>query len=324
MSLLSRIRLVGLVVAVAGLMTVVMGVGVAWGAGAVWSVGSFAVPSDFSAAQNTKCAEAHGSLLQAQEFCDAYVATITDSASGAASETGVTIVDRLPAGLTVQHVSLLWSKLRMVPGHNFAEEPLPFCSQAPGAAGVVVTCAIPAEYFARTIDRPVAPDDFFRLLVFVTVEEPVVPGSLTNSVTAEGGGAPLVRATSTNPVEGVVPGFGLAGFSAPFLDGEGAAETQAGGHPYELPVKLNPATVDREDPEGEVTATSAQDLRDVVLEFPLGLVGSAVAAPTCTLHELGVGGRRAGIGLVGLSAGHDRGVFGKRPGRFHISGQPAL
>jgi hypothetical protein len=270
----------------------VSGVAVASGGGVVWSIASRAVPSDFSTAQNGGCSGNHNGFLSADQFCDAFVVTATDAGSGAASSAPVRIVDQLPAGVTVQDVSLLWSKLRRLAGHSYAEE-LPFCSQAPGSPGVLVTCSIPTKYFVETIGRTVAPDDYLKLLVFVTVDEPSSPGLLPNAVSVEGAGAPKVSASAQNTVAMGPPGFGPGSFSAPFLTGqdnpltgEAAFETQAGGHPYELPVTLGLNTADRDGPEGFTKPTSVQDLRDVIVDLPLGLVGSAVSTPTCTLHQL--------------------------------------
>jgi hypothetical protein len=266
--------------------------------GPVWRVESVAVPSDFSTAQNRECVENLNGFLSDTRYCDAYVVTATDSSSVAASDAPVKIVDSLPAGVSVRQVSLLWSKLRYLSGHSFTEE-LPYCSQAPGSPGTVVTCTIPTEYFQRTIAATVAPDDFLKLLVFVTVDEPAAAQSLSSSASVEGGGAPKVQTTGVNTVEMGPPAFGLSSLSAPFLNDAGAPETQAGGHPYELPVTLALNTSDREDPEAIVHPTSVQDLKDVILDLPVGLVGSAVSAPTCTLHELGAEGQAQEQGVSG-------------------------
>ena len=88
------------------------------------------------------------------------------------------------------------------------------------------------------------------------------------------------------------PQFGFSSFSAPLLGVDGAPATQAAGHPYELAASAALNTVVREAPEGFTVPTSVQDLRDVVVDLPLGLVGSAVSAPTCTLHLLSAKGER--------------------------------
>jgi len=59
------------------------------------------------------------------------------------------------------------------------------------------------------------------------------------------------------------------------------------------------ASVVREDPEGNVKATSVQDVRDVVVDLPLGVAGSAVSAPTCTLEQLASKGTSTEQGVSG-------------------------
>jgi len=99
------------------------------------------------------------------------------------------------------------------------------------------------------------------------------------------------------------PSFGFSSFSAPLLGLDGLAETQAGGHPYELAATVDLNTVVRDTPEGKVEATSVQDLRDVIVDLPLGVVGSALSAPTCTLHELTAEGEKDELGTSGCPEG---------------------
>ena len=42
----------------------------------------------------------------------------------------------------------------------------------------------------------------------------------------------------------------------------------------------------RQDPESGVSATTVEDPKDVVVDLPLGFMGSAIAAPTCTFAQL--------------------------------------
>ena len=292
---------VGLLVAslaLAALLAWGPGVAVAASGKPAWTVDSLAEPSDFSPVRNTLCEEsqANAEWIVLSKVCDLYAVTVTNAGSRPTNGGAVSIRDTLPAGLTVRHVALTWSGLSEVSGRSDIDE-LPFCS----TVGLAVSCTIPESFFAEVFERPnVKPDDVLRLTVAVTVNEPTAPKSLTNTVTVEGGGAAKVEGAGENTVvTSPPPGFGLSAVSAPLLGSEGLPETQAGGHPYELPVKLDLNTSVRDDPEGEVRATSVQDLRDVVIDLPLGVVGSAVAAPECTLHQLSAEGEAHEQGVSG-------------------------
>jgi hypothetical protein len=114
--------------------------------------------------------------------------------------------------------------------------------------------------------------------------------TLKNEVTVEGGGAEAPKTETFVNALGASgapePSFGLSGFTAPLLGSEGVVDSQAGAHPYELSAKFDLSTVFRDDPEANPRATSVQDLRDVVFDLPLGLAGSAIAVPQCTLSVL--------------------------------------
>jgi hypothetical protein len=73
-----------------------------------------------------------------------------------------------------------------------------------------------------------------------------------------------------------------------FIDGvNGAVDREAGGHPYELTTTIDLNSIisaTRESTSSKVT--SVQDVRDVVVDLPLGFVGSTLAAPRCTLAQM--------------------------------------
>lgn len=264
-----------------------VGVSSAVAAGAAaWGVDSLAAPSDFSVAQNEGCAYAG----EQSQLCQSYTVTVTNVGGQATSGASVTVRDVLPAGVTVQARTLLFlTEIKELGGLNRPEGGLEELS-GPGVsspdchiAGQVVTCVVAGRR---------APDAVLRLVVFVTVDEPEpAAGMLTNRVTVEGGGAAKVEGASSNAVGPAAPAvFGVSGFSAPFLGADGAPETQAGGHPYELPVKIDLNSDARAVPEGLTRPTSVQDLRDAVVDLPLGVSGSGVSTPTCTLHELSAEG----------------------------------
>jgi len=275
----------GLVVVVGVvLVCLVFGVSVAVAGvpGAVWGVDSLAYPSDFSADANAGCVHALSVTEAAYEVvCDTYTVTATDVGAKAMSGHEVVIADTLPAGVTASNVSILWSGLNEQVGHL---ETLYFSENGGDCTLSPLRCKLPSSVFAA---RTVHPDDTLKMFINVMVNEPEPPaGTLTNVVSVEGGGAGKVEASVQNTLGSAPAPFGLSGFSAPLLGPEGVAETQAGSHPYELATKLDLDSVDREDPEGNVKATSVGDVRDVVVDLPVGVAGSAVSAPTCTLAQL--------------------------------------
>ena len=253
------------------------GVGVAFAAGGgVWGLDAVAAPSSFSPVQDAGCVAGHSGYLEASVFCDVYTVTATNIGSQESSAAAVTLSDRLPAGLSVVFWSLHVSEVKELGGLSEGEElPASDC----GVVGGVISCSVGGHRLAA--------DGTLQLLVFVTVNETEpVARSLASVVSVEGGGGVRVQKEFTNMLVGVAPVFGFAGFTAPFLGAEGAAESQAGGHPYELPVKIDLSSVVRDTPEGGFRATSVKDLRDAVVDLPLGVSGSAVSAPACTLHQL--------------------------------------
>jgi len=254
-----------------------------------WSIDSFATPTDFSAADNSaKCETISGEeLLEGNHPCDSYRVTVVDIGAKAAKSEAVTIEDTLPAGLTPHTVSLFWQGRREAPAPH--EEPGPtelqfhlgrFCTLAP------LRCTIPASYFAEA-GHGLQPDDKLIMLIAVGVDQPPAPGPLTNLVEVHGGGAPAAEAVGLNTLEAGTPPFAVPSFTAPTLGYEGDPATQAGSHPYELSTKIDLNSVIREDASGEFGVTAVEDPRDVVVDLPPGLAGSALSTPEdCTLAQL--------------------------------------
>jgi hypothetical protein len=127
------------------------------------------------------------------------------------------------------------------------------------------------------------------MYVSVLVNEPVAPGPLVNTFSVSGaipGSSGEVSATQDNTLETGAAGFGASVFEAPFVGLDGSPDTQAGGHPYELDTAIGLASVVRESPNSAVLATSVEDPRDVIVDLPVGMAGSGVSAPRCTLARL--------------------------------------
>jgi hypothetical protein len=252
-----------------------------------WTIDSFALPSDFSAADNAECLN---TLSQETPTCDAYRVTVAEAGSAAVTDnssgdgSAVMLSDQVPAGLTVQRVAFFWSRLPAAFGgprqdlgtNSFGTL---FCTTTP------VQCQLPTDDFGLPA---IAPDDQVEMVVYVTIDDPSASGSLTNSSSVSGGDAPAASASSQNTVGSSSPSFGAAGFSSYASGADGQPATQAGDHPYELTTRIDLANERRNLPDefGAVNLTSTEDIKDVVVDLPLGLLGSALATPQCTFAQL--------------------------------------
>jgi len=261
-----------------GLLVVAVGLGfgavpVAEGSGSPgWVLNMVPTPESFSPVLNSECVARGGGYLERDRDCDAYTVTVANRGAAATNGSKIKLSDSVPAGLSVAAVVLLqWESKE--PGARQEPTELPDCA----VTGGLVSCAMTGR---------VAPDGYFQLYVFVTVNEPVSAGSLTSTLTVEGGGAAPVSSSFVNGLEQSAPAFGFYGFSAELVGVSGAPEPAAAAHPYELPLSIDLNTVAGVTPEGEARATSVHDARDFVVDLPAGVSGSALSAPMCTLHEL--------------------------------------
>ena len=257
-----------------------------------WAIESLATPTNFSARDNATCEQQSAAL---HPLCDSYTVTATNAGSVATDGSDVVLSDTLPAGLTVQGVRFFWSGTpSALEGPQADLATLGFCSHS----GSSVQCSLPSnkeldEKFGlpptEELLPPVAPDDTLRMIVYVTVNEATAPGVLENSAEVSGGGAPQVATDATtsppNSVGEQTPGFGPSSFNFDVVGGNGAFDTQAGDHPYELTARINLNNDIRKGLEIKED-TAVQDPKDVVVDLPLGFVGSILAAPQCTFAQL--------------------------------------
>ncbi len=272
----------GVVAAVLGAFFLAPAANAATPAAPRWAIESLAAPTDFSTADNA------GSICNADltgKSCDAYIVTATDVGAAAMKAKEVELEDTLPAGLAVRDVGLHWSGIEAVPPRQEGEN-----LNASGKACTVtlphVTCKLKASFFSE-LGRTVHPDDALKMEVAVTVDEGPTPAVLTNTVKVAGGEAPAAEASATNTLEEGPPPFGPTLFSSPALGPDGADATQAGSHPYELPTHIGFGSEVREPADNLVVATSVENPRDILVDLPPGLAGSAVSTPElCTLAQL--------------------------------------
>jgi hypothetical protein len=272
---------------------------------AAWTIGSVAYPSDFSTRDNARCEAGLGGAepgLGGSAFgeCDAYAVTATNIGAAGTEfipksppTPTVTLTDTLPAGVTARNVSL-FLEAEGREGTNLAPE---FCTLTP------VRCDVPLT--SAGLHQAIKPDQALKMYVSVTVDEPATSGSLTNTASVAGGIAGGTHEVSTSQVNTLETGtspFGAALFSSPFVGLDGQPDAQAGGHPYEFATRIGPATNVREDPEGFLQATSVEDIRDVIVDLPVGMAGSGTSAAQCTLARLASRGEAAKQGVSGCPA----------------------
>jgi hypothetical protein len=298
-------RLLRIPVIMAATILATMGMGVASATSAVgataprWAISSLATPTDFSTIAN---AETHCSSNETIPFtvlgevrCDTYMVTATDVGSAPMKAKNVTIEDTLPAGLAVRGVGLFWEANKL----NGRGENLNSMGKMCSVSLPRVTCTLKASFFSG-LGKAVQPDDALKMLVVVAVNEPPVPSPLVNVAKVEGGEAPPAEASATNTLEEGTPPFGLALFSSETLDSEGTAATQAGSHPYELTTTIGLNSQIREEAHSALAGTSVEDVRDVLLDLPSGLAGSALATPVrCSFAQLA----SVAEGALGIASG---------------------
>jgi hypothetical protein len=244
-----------------------------------WTLDSFAAPTSFSAADNGNCATAVANGRDPQAVCDSYILSAQNAGAQLTDGSPVTVTDSLPPGLTVQKISFFWL------GAGADAAGLSGASNGVDLAdfGVCDTTSV-----SCTFPLALQPDDTLRMVVYVTVDDPSAAGTLTNSATVTGGGAPAVSTTSQNPVGSPPPPFGASGFSSFAVGQDGQPSTQAGGHPYELDTRIDFANaINPVATNGAQTGPNSVEFpKDIAVDLPLGFLGSALATPQCSFDQL--------------------------------------
>jgi hypothetical protein len=239
-----------------------------------WTIDSTAAPTNFSTAQNAECV-ALVAIERPRPLCDAYQVNATNAGSMATEGSSrVKISDTLPPGVTVGSIELFLIAPETVAEANIAKE-----AECKGTT--VVTCELPEGE-----DSTVQPDGIVQMVVYVTVNEPEAQGPVGNSVTVAGGGAPEATFSQKNAISPAQASFGPALFSFYIGGSDGAPDSQAGGHPYELTTTIDLNSALEAGNEELPAVTSTHDLKEVVVDLPLGFAGSVLAAPQCTLAQL--------------------------------------
>ena len=113
----------------------------------------------------------------------------------------------------------------------------------------------------------------------------------------------LVGAVALLALAGAAPamaqgGFGITSFSNALTNADGTPATQAGSHPYEMTTTLNFPTFASGPNQGLPT----ENVKDVVVNLPPGLIGNPNAVPRCDVADLDTGhcSPDSQVGTLGL------------------------
>jgi hypothetical protein len=221
-----------------------------------WAIRSIASPTNFSSTASAACAGAPRSHL-----CDSYRLLVTNVGDAPTNEP-LTISDVLPSDVTAVSIT----------AEDLGQE----LEQSSGCTLAPLQCVV---------ESPLAAGDTLLVIVNVTVA-PGTPEQVLNQATVSGGGAPSAVTTSESTTVGPSKSpFGIENFSVQPFDATGSPDAQAGGHPYSLLTGIDLNTFNEIEGEEGHYFTPAE-VKDFVVDLPLGLIGNPQALPTCPLNAL--------------------------------------
>ena len=234
----------------------------AWAApaGPGWSIRTLAQPTNFSSKNNTACGFSGES-----ESCDNYTIIVTNVGGKAVAPGGhVTIADSLPSG--VDAVSVVGS--------------VPFTRDSLACSKVPVQCVDEGE---------VRVGETLLMTVDVRVDKALEEAgtqSVSNSATVSGG-APAVAISSQTALGEEPASFEIADFALQAFDSDGAASTQAGGHPYSLATSLYFTSENEYRVRlGGINYRPPEEVKDIIVDLPPGLVGNPQNLSRCPIAAL--------------------------------------
>jgi hypothetical protein len=202
--------------------------------------------------------------------CDKYYLRITNVGGAASNGEPITVKDTLPAGVTTSASPL--------PSGNDEGE---WACTPEGAGATRIECTT-SNTVGALRQAP-------SLTVYVQVTASAPAGSESpNVVMVEGGGAATVQRsfpTLLNP-SARLP-FGLADFDSYLADEAGLPDTQAAGHSESLTTSFD-VTSAVNLASGNLTEPTrpTEDVKDIVVDLPIGFAGDPQAAQQCPIHHL--------------------------------------
>jgi uncharacterized repeat protein (TIGR01451 family) len=225
-----------------------------------WKITSLSVPTSFSAS------DIPGK--------DEYFVTATNVGDAPSDGSPITVSDTLPPGLVYDTTGGLEELGVEILDRHYAyleglEEEMFSCSEGPPVA-----C---------TAKEAIPPGD--SVILRVPFDVAGASGSVVNSVSVSGGGAPSASVSETAGISSALPSFGFQRFEGDFLDATGSAVSQAGSHPYQATFDFNLNTLPAHSRLGRLAP--AGNPKQLTVNLPAGLVVNPRATATrCTETQL--------------------------------------
>jgi uncharacterized repeat protein (TIGR01451 family) len=198
---------------------------------------------------------------------DSYYVVVTNTGDAPSNGEPVTITDALPAGLTLAAAGVSGNELLrgyLWPRKVVGEETQLSCSG--------LTC---------TYSGVVPTGDTFTLTVPVEVDAAEAGPLAPNVVTVSGGGAAEASASTPTAISSTPsPGFGIA----PGSFSTTLSSTQAGAH-----ADLTTSFYFNSDLPLSTGEGTGGQLKDTVVDLPVGFAGDPAAVPTCSAAQLNEG-----------------------------------
>src|ERR1700722_1363327 len=196
------------------------------------------------------------------------VAAINVGNGSITAATPVTIEDVLPQGLTA-------TAIRGVAGNSG------------NLQGEVECAALPAIICTWSGPGKLHTGERIELEISVNVET-TTESTLQDEYTVSGGETPAVSGTSGLDTSNSPTPFGIHDYALSSEREGGAAQTQAGAHPYQLTTTLElNQTTEFNEFVGRTLPTVPELVKKAQFALPSGLVGNPSATPQCTEVEFG-------------------------------------
>jgi uncharacterized repeat protein (TIGR01451 family) len=247
-----------------------------------WSVSSLATPTAFVPGDTV------------EDY--SYDVRIANFGGAPADGSDITIIDTLPAGVTVESVNMFLRASPVSKKHDYGSLGDGYCETDKAGEVETVTCTISEAMPEADEPARVQPSEERRVIIHVDTPASTPGGlTLTNHVEVQGGGAPAASTTTENLTavsdsEGhplPAPG-GLSFFRPSLTELDGQPTTQAGSHPYQV-IPSSFAVHTKPAPPGSKAAfvPAGGDVKDVTVTLPRGMAANPTesVAKRCTAIE---------------------------------------